>query len=108
MLSHRSSCYRSHSPADFTISRSASTLIGYAYSCSFIFSVSQSTQNFPLSSLLSSLVCCTCWTDILVSDLAFHSSYLHYQSLTFIIVHFAFLFTAELIQCLRVSHLNLT
>src|SRR5664279_232307 len=38
----------------------------------------------------------------------FHSSHLHYQSLTFIIVHFAFLFTAELIQCLRVSHLNLT
>src|SRR5664279_687510 len=50
--------------------------------------------------------CCTCRTDIPVSDLALHSSHSRYlnhsHSSSFIP---PFLFTAELIQCLRVSHL---
>src|SRR5664279_367289 len=51
------------------------------------------------------LVCCTCRTDIPVSDLALHSSHSHSlnhsHSSSFIP---PFLFTAEPIQCLRVSH----
>src|SRR5664279_1624890 len=59
----------------------------------------------PLPSFISPLVCCTCRTDIPVSDLALHSSHSHSlnhsHSSSFIP---PFLFTAEPIQCLRVSH----
>src|SRR5664279_109993 len=74
-------------------------------SCSFFISVSLSSLNLPLPSFISPLVCCTCRTDIPVSDLALLSSHSHTlnhsHSSSFIP---QFLFTAEPIQCLRVSH----
>src|SRR5664279_395178 len=75
-------------------------------SCSFFISVSLSSKNLPLPSFISPLVCCTCRTDIPVSDLALHSSHSHSlnHSLSSSFIP-SFLFTAELIQCLRVSHL---
>src|SRR5664279_964999 len=61
----------------------------------------------PTSSIIHiPLVCCTCRTDIPVTDLALYSSHFHSlnhsHSSSFIP---PFLFAAELIQCLRVSQL---